>query len=150
MLGSNVRNEASRRHYLHGLLGSSMKRELTVQNQSPSHDLLAALPTLQKAARNRGNQNPSGKLLLVGAEGFEGDAAAACVALRAQMTGCSCHQALMNLLQQDPTLTVSPIMGNTTIAPLSPHLDIGLLEGNSLLNNCSNETIDVHRKGSNT
>ena len=76
------------------------------------------LPALRQGLAAEFAGPAGGKLLLVGSQGFEGDAVVACVALKMQMTGCSCHQALTDLLHQNSTLAVSLLVRKTNVSAL--------------------------------
>lgn len=71
-----------------------------------SRDLLGCLPLLRQEAEAF-CALAGGKMLVVAAAGFEGDAAVAAVALRMQLEGCSCYQALTELLHLNAAPLVS-------------------------------------------
>lgn len=75
-----------------------------------ANDLFTHLPALHrkvgsKEARSLGTD--ARRLLIMGSQGFEGDAVVACVSLRMWMSHCSCHEGLTHLLGQDSTFVVS-------------------------------------------
>lgn len=79
------------------------------QGGKVSHELLPALPRVRRACA--GAWAGHGKVLLAGSDGFEGDAVVAAVALKMQALGCTCYQAVTQLLHSNAALLVGLGLG---------------------------------------
>ena len=94
-------------HWLNVIFGLS-PYACASQAGSIVHDLHTQLSSLQQVLGSEFSKKDSGKLLVVGSSGYEGDAAVMCIAVMMWHEGYTCHEALIRLLHQNARLKVRP------------------------------------------